>query len=637
MTTVFLTTVLILIIIHSSNTVKAKNWIHHFTYNAYLNELETFQLFWNHVDNETIEFGMAVNTNGWIGFGISLSGQMSNSDIFVGWVDDNNGSVYLQDRYTSSERIEPFYDLNQSLTLLNGSQIDGITRIRFTRPTILCNKEDHSIIPGTTRLIYAYSMDDSDDFQFHGAIHRGVRSLNLYSDYYTLNNNISDINATEYKHYFDLRVNNTNSITNETNSLYYCKLLKIPLFDSIQHAIRYDLLTQPGNEGVVHHIALYNCPSYRVTSQSHVNTEGVCDEWDENMPSKYCRNGQMLHGFGVGTNNFTYPVHVGYEIGADSTVNYLLMEMHYENTYLLNNVSDTSGVRIWYTPQIRKYSAGNIMFGLNPTIPNYHLIPHGVSRVVNTAYCLPKCMQNGIPAKGVKAFAVLLHQHYLGAVLKLRIVRNGTELKPILEDYAYDFNYQQTVKIDERDIFPTDTLILECHYNTLHINNSNVTFGGESTQDEMCLAQIVVYPAIPLAVCLSDFTYDDFVHWTEISVKQGFLKHFDKGPRNWNYYIGNNNSFEWYNMLWDETYQRQMICLDQNSTSVLSNVSDPYDYIPEYYGFESYKEDQCWKQYLFNDVETIKSNFVSTDSTVNHNHICSIALMLFMFGYIYHC
>ena len=83
--------------------------------------------------------------------GISPRGQMPNSDIALGWVDDD-GNVYLQDRYTTG-RSTPLYDSSQNLTLIGGEEADGMTRLRWTRPQYSCDGDDMSLSKGTTRYI----------------------------------------------------------------------------------------------------------------------------------------------------------------------------------------------------------------------------------------------------------------------------------------------------------------------------------------------------------------------------------------------------------------------------------------------------------------------------------------------------
>ena len=54
-----------------------------------------YTLHWNFSSaEETITFGVNVSTNGWVGFGISPNGGMTNSDVVIGWVNDD-GEVFF--------------------------------------------------------------------------------------------------------------------------------------------------------------------------------------------------------------------------------------------------------------------------------------------------------------------------------------------------------------------------------------------------------------------------------------------------------------------------------------------------------------------------------------------------------------
>ena len=71
-----------------------------YPFKATLNTAEKgglYELYWT-FDNaaETISFAVRVQTMGWVGFGISPNGQMPNSDVIMGWVD--NGQTFLQVR-----------------------------------------------------------------------------------------------------------------------------------------------------------------------------------------------------------------------------------------------------------------------------------------------------------------------------------------------------------------------------------------------------------------------------------------------------------------------------------------------------------------------------------------------------------
>ena len=40
--------------------------------------------------HKVIYFAVSARTTGWVGFGLSPNGQMPNSDVVIGWMDENN-------------------------------------------------------------------------------------------------------------------------------------------------------------------------------------------------------------------------------------------------------------------------------------------------------------------------------------------------------------------------------------------------------------------------------------------------------------------------------------------------------------------------------------------------------------------
>ena len=65
-----------------------------------------YELYWSFdLEKETISFAVRVQTTGWIGFGLSPNGQMPQSDVVIGWVDDN-GKGYLQVCELNSEQAK---------------------------------------------------------------------------------------------------------------------------------------------------------------------------------------------------------------------------------------------------------------------------------------------------------------------------------------------------------------------------------------------------------------------------------------------------------------------------------------------------------------------------------------------------
>ena len=59
------------------------------------NENGYYALYWNFTrSTESIYFAVNVSTTGWVGFGLSPDGQMTGSDVVIGWV-SNEGTGYL--------------------------------------------------------------------------------------------------------------------------------------------------------------------------------------------------------------------------------------------------------------------------------------------------------------------------------------------------------------------------------------------------------------------------------------------------------------------------------------------------------------------------------------------------------------
>lgn len=80
-----------------------------FSYDNYL-ELNAanpqYDLYWT-VDGDTISFAVRVETNGWIGFGISPDGRMLDSDVIQGFVGDaTNQSVLVVSSSTYVHNIQ---------------------------------------------------------------------------------------------------------------------------------------------------------------------------------------------------------------------------------------------------------------------------------------------------------------------------------------------------------------------------------------------------------------------------------------------------------------------------------------------------------------------------------------------------
>ncbi|XP_077443073.1 DBH-like monooxygenase protein 2 homolog isoform X2 [Stigmatopora argus] len=121
--------------------------------------------------NITIKF--IVNTTGWIGFGLSPTGDMTGADLVMGGVGPDGD--YFKDYY-SAENTYPTEDRLQSYTLLSLNESDGQTHMTFSRDLETCDEQDIPILDQPIYVIYAYGL--TDDIGFHYSL-VGGKQLNL--------------------------------------------------------------------------------------------------------------------------------------------------------------------------------------------------------------------------------------------------------------------------------------------------------------------------------------------------------------------------------------------------------------------------------------------------------------------------
>ncbi|KTF74568.1 hypothetical protein cypCar_00008505 [Cyprinus carpio] len=483
-----------------------------FVHSAALDADGRYNIKWG-FDESTITFEVEVETRGYIGFGLSPTGAMSSSDIVIGGV--LSGSPYLLDYYTDSNR-KVHKDALQSYQLLYGRENDTHTVLAFSRNLQTCDDNDKVITGSTVRVIWAFHAEDVgvSGPVYHG-MNRGRKSLRLLNP-----GTSSSIPAGTA--FFDLQ--NEEVPVPHKDTTYWCQIFKFPELKKKHHIIRIEPMIQKGHENLVHHILLYQCDSN--LNKSEIDRGHEC--YHPNMPDSFFTCETVLFAWAIGGEGFTYPPHVGMSIGTSIDPVYVQMEIHFDNPSLQRGIVDSSGLRLYYSPSLRRYDAGVIETGVWVSL--YHMLPPGMQDYITEGHCTQECLQevgqhkkNDCDKKkkkkynmclsscksldsempsGIHVFAVLLHAHLAGRAIRARHFRQQVELQPLASDDQFDFNFQEFQPLSqERIILPGDSLITECRYNTK--GRMNMTWGGLSTRDEMCLSYLLYYPRVNLARCES--------------------------------------------------------------------------------------------------------------------------------------
>ena len=110
----------------------------------------------------------------------------------------------------------------------------------------------------------------------------------------------------------------------------------------------------------------------------------------------------------------------------------------FQNPELRDDIVDSSGLRIWYTPSLRTHDAGSVVVGA-PVDPMRMFIPQGMVTTW-TSYCHADCTNSSLPEEGITVYATALHAHTKAVAMKFRHIRDGVELEPlgINEHYGTD-------------------------------------------------------------------------------------------------------------------------------------------------------------------------------------------------------
>ena len=183
---------------------------------------------------------------------------MHGADLVLAWFDPaDNSKPLLIDAHAHGRTPDKDHD-SQDYTLLGLSQNDGKMSLRFKRRIDTCDGEDFLITRDTASVIYAIgelegkeNIDENVVLSTYHGVNRGVKSLRLL-----------DPGRRAYPVHkartVEVRLD-PNTLVPEKESTYYCKLFQLPSSEKKKHIIAWEPIVTPGNEQLVHHMAVYGC------------------------------------------------------------------------------------------------------------------------------------------------------------------------------------------------------------------------------------------------------------------------------------------------------------------------------------------------------------------------------------------
>jgi Copper type II ascorbate-dependent monooxygenase, C-terminal domain/Copper type II ascorbate-dependent monooxygenase, N-terminal domain len=212
----------------------------------------------------------------------------------------------------------------------------------------------------------------------------------------------------------------------------------------------------------------------------------------------------MVFGWAPGELPFALPSNMGFPLGpANRGFLSFAMQIHYDNPELLNDIVDSSGVRIYYVNKTRPIQAG--MFVLGDPEVNLANQPVGDGVREHTFECGSGCSAAALPESGVTVLRTNLHMHKTAVQARSEHIRNGTVLNNVTVEF-FDFAQQggQLVQAEPFTVLPGDSFRARCYFvNSL----SNTTIFGLASSNEMCVAYMLYYPRQTIEVNENQFTW----------------------------------------------------------------------------------------------------------------------------------
>ena len=465
-------------------------------------------LHWNIVD-DMIYLAVAVTqATGWAAFGLAESGSMRGADIVMYTAETDT----LTDAYVLDELVQPSLDTCQSWTLINSVVDEGFIIFEAKRLLNTSDAQDRAIIDDTefiipsTRVIAAWGNDTTPSYHFRNVARGAVRffgtpemaddesfffqtvsteaegNVTLSADNYIIP---SDVVTTYARFCFS-----SNDLMNSS----------VPM-DQDLHVIGFEPFVQPGNTKYVHHYILY-------ASEMPFNyTNASCAE---EYPAL-----EIAYVWAPGDFPLALPANVGGPLGARGYQSYAL-EIHYNNADMTPNVSDNSGVRVYYTSQKRQYDLGVFQTGdpfvaLQATIVN----ENGGDFAQHTFVCEADCLTNHLP-EPVTVIRESLHMHKTGATASNEHIRNGQVLRSSRVNF-WDFEQQGDLAVVQApfQLNPGDSFRTVCNY-----NSPNDVIWGLASEEEMCIAFLYYYPRTvsDMGIAIScGLGFNDFLPGCEVT------------------------------------------------------------------------------------------------------------------------
>eukprot|EP01121_Diplochlamys_sp_Union-15-3_P021743 TRINITY_DN896_c0_g2_i2.p1 TRINITY_DN896_c0_g2~~TRINITY_DN896_c0_g2_i2.p1 ORF type:complete len:319 (+),score=39.47 TRINITY_DN896_c0_g2_i2:1267-2223(+) len=263
---------------------------------------------------------------------------------------------------------------------------------------------------GPVRVVYATG--SSDQVSYHGST-RGATIVEFYSKPIVPQ---SRKRAEERAKYTE-EVQNVTIVMPGAKvpaqvTTYMCSAFTLPDVPDA-HIIKIDpvidITSQATNPDFVHHMLVHVCEATPFWQK--YQTPAECDSPLGNSESG-CTS--LLFAWAVGMGPLTLPLEAGFRMGKTASygVVHLILEFHYNNVELRDDIVDRSGIRVHYTTNLRQFDASVMTLG--DTVVTLPDIPPRNPYVEYETNCPTECTSKW--SHSITVFADFQHMHQVSAI-----------------------------------------------------------------------------------------------------------------------------------------------------------------------------------------------------------------------------
>lgn len=218
-----------------------------------------------------------------------------------------------------------------------------------------------------------------------------------------------------------------------------------------------------------HHMLVYGCeePGSKEATWN-CGEMAVKEPGFETRPP--CSSGnEIVYAWAMDAPSLQLPDGVGFRVGGDSKIRYLVLQVHYASVDYIAPTGDDSGVFLEYTEQQQPKTAGVLLMGTAGFAPAH-----------STTYFETSCEIED--SRDIHPFAFRTHTHSLGKVVSGWRVRDRQHWKligkkdPQLPQMFYPVESDMLVK-------KGDIIAARC---TMVNHRDRTTYVGPTNEDEMC-------------------------------------------------------------------------------------------------------------------------------------------------------